>query len=754
MKPQLNTRLSALALLVAMPSALALANESDNTEAPSQIEQIVVTGTASGMSGLRVDASYAITNVSDENISRLAPKSTAELLTAVPGVWAESSGGVAGANVFVRGFPSTGDAPFLSIQLNGAVIYPPSTLSFLENSSIFRLDETIHFMEALRGGSNPVISHGQPGLTTNFLLKEGSDVTEGLVKYTTSSYGTQRLDGVLSGQLADRLYFMAGGYINRSEGPRKTGFTSERGHQFTLNLTKELDNGIINLYTRQTDDHGVWHLPVPLNVDGIDNSFTQIGPNNRLARIGYGPDGDTQSFDFGDGRGWKGGITGGSVDLDLSHDWRLLYRFSHISGQANTLGLVPEGGPALLADVAGINGPVIGAATGTVYGEDTRVQQLGRWVVLKDIDAFTNDLALSHTTDNGVYTLGYFDSRYSVKDWWSIGNQAWHVLAKGGELLQGIDCNDSLASCSWNYDIDATGDGQTRAFYAAAEYQLTDQWRVDAGIRHENHQITYLVDEGLDGNISKAVDYDESKVAWTAGVNWMWQRNMGLFARVNRGQKMPYFDDFRDNFDAFTGGDKLINEITQYELGYKWAEQQYSLYLTGFMNEAKGELFVARPGAPAEVLTTEAYGIEIDFNYMSRNGLALNLNSTLQNTEITNHPDELVLGNRAMRQPRWQARLTPSYGFDIGDMFATVYGTLAAVSDRYADNGNSVTLKGYSKIDLGMQLEISDQLTAQLSIANLTDKAGLTEGDPRNPTAPNGRYIMPRSAEFSISYRF
>ncbi|CAM5224816.1 hypothetical protein [Alishewanella longhuensis] len=65
---------------------------------------------------------------------------------------------MAGANVFVRGFPSTGDAPFLSLQLNGAghlsTFYP----SFLENSSIFRLDETIQFMEALRGGANPELA--------------------------------------------------------------------------------------------------------------------------------------------------------------------------------------------------------------------------------------------------------------------------------------------------------------------------------------------------------------------------------------------------------------------------------------------------------------------------------------------------------------------------------------------------------------------------------------------------------------------
>lgn len=741
--------------VVAQVSAESTDNTStDNSKENSQIEQIVVTGKASGMSGLRVDQSYAITSVSADNINKLAPKSTAELFTVVPGVWAESSGGVAGANVFVRGFPSTGDAPFLSLQLNGAVIYPPSTLSFLENSSIFRLDETIQFMEALRGGANPVISHGQPGLTTNFVLKEGSDQTEGLVKYSTSNYGQQRIDGVISGKLADRLYFMAGGYINQSEGPRETGFTSEKGHQFTVNITKELDNGTINLYTRQTDDHGVWHLPVPLNINGIDNKFTQIGPLNRQATIAYGPNGETASYDFADGRGWKGGITGGTVDLDLTDDWRLVYRFSHLSGQANTLGLVPEGGAARLGDIRSLDETVTGAATGNSYSDDTFVQQIGRWVVLKDINAFTNDLALTHRTDNASYTLGLYQTRYGVKDWWSIGNQAWHVLQKGGELLSGLACNDNQDSCSWNYDINASGDGHTQAFYAAVEYQVNEQLRLDAGARRENHQIVYTVDEGLTGRISKAVDYDESKIAWTVGANFMWQPNMGIFARVNQGNKMPHFDDFRDNFDAFTAGDKLIKEVSQYEFGYKWAERNHSLYITSFYNEVEGEVFVTRPGAPAEILTTKAMGVEIDANYIANNGFMLNLNATVQDTEISNHPDPLVIGNQAMRQPKWQLRLTPSYGFALANMDATLYGTVSSVSDRYGDNGNTVTLAGYTKLDVGLQLDVTDNLTAQFAVANLTDKAGVTEGDPRNPASPNGRYIMPRTLDLSVTYRF
>ena len=719
----------------------------------SQIEQIVITGKASGIAGLRVDASYAITNVSAENIEKLNPKSTAELFTLVPGVWSESSGGVAGANVFVRGFPSGGDAPFLTVQMQGVPIFPPPTLSFLENSSMFRLDETVDFMEALRGGSTPVISNGQPGLTTNFILKEGSEETEGLVKLSTSDYGLQRMDAVVSGELADDLYFMMGGYISSSQGVRDAGFNSEEGHQFTLNITKDLDNGSINLYTRQTDDHGVWYLPTPLNVAGVDNTYTQIGPNNRQGTIQFGPDGESRSVDFGDGRGWKGSVSGGTVDLDLNNDWKLLYRFNYTQGDANTLGLVPEAGAVALSTVADNGLNATGATTGTLYDGDTMVQQIGRWVVEKELDSFTNDLAVTKTADSAKYTVGVYSTAFSVKDWWSIGNQSWHVVQSGGEALTGIDCNDNQDSCSWNYDIDATGDGTTRALYAAVEVALNEQWTADIGLRNENHTIDYTVDEGLTGQVSKAVSYDESKIAWTAGVNWMWQKNMGVFARVNKGNKMPFFDDFRDNYGAFTSGEKLIKEVTQFELGYKWAEQNYSFYATSFYNEVEGDTFVRRPGDPAEVLTNRAYGVELDFNYFTSVGFSVNLNSTLQKTEITESPTNE--GNRAQRQPRWQVRLTPSYGFEaFEDTFASVYGTIAAVSDRYADNENTVTLAGYTKIDAGLQLELTEQLKTQLSVDNLTDKQGLTEGDPRNPTSPNGRYILPRSVTLSMTYQF
>lgn len=744
--------LSLIAAAVTLALSTTAQAEQQSNKNKEKVETIIVSGTPGGAGIRKIDASFAVTNIDAVQIDKLAPKSTADLLKAVPGIWVESSGGESGANVFVRGFPGGGDAPFLTVSLQGSPIYPAPTLSFLENTSIFRLDETISMMEGLRGGPNPVVSNGQPGLTTNFQLKRGQSDTEGTFKYTTTDYGLNRIDGVLSGEISNDLYYMVGGYIKRSSGIRDAGFTSEKGHQFTINLTKEFANGEFNLYTRQTDDTGAWYLPTPLNVEGVDAGFTQLGTNNRKATIYFGQHNTAMNIDIGDGRGWKGHVSGGSLKVNFDNGWQLNDRFSLTKGDANTIGLVPAGAAVRLSEVADNGETATGSVTGNEYSGDTMVQQYGRWVVLKDIEAFTNDLALSKTYGDWSSAFGIYTATTSAQDWWSLGNSAYHVLEQGGEALNAIACNNDVTGCAFNYDISSSGDATTWAVYTTQSYQATDALKLDLGLRSEQHQVEYSVDEDLDGVITKTVDYDERKTSWTLGADYSLSLDSGVFARMNKGYKMPYFDDFRDNYNTYKSGESLIKEVTQAELGYKYMSETGDLFVTLFTNEVKGDTFVRRPGVPAEILTNEATGVEVDYSYNHESGLSVNLNATWQDTEITDSPTNE--GNKAQRQPDWMLRITPSYDFEMSGMYATLYGTLSAVDDRFGDNENTVVLEGYEKLDIGLIVEPAEGVKLQLAVDNLTDKQGITEGDPRNPTSPNGRYIMPRSVKFSVAYTF
>jgi outer membrane receptor protein involved in Fe transport len=749
---------------ICLPLAMASA-QSNDADQDRAIEEIVVTGTAGGAEVRKFDASFAITTVNDEQIEEFSPNSTADLLKLVPGIWSESSGGVSGANVFVRGFPGGGDAPYLTVQLQGVPIYSPPTLSFLENTTLFRLDETVQRMEALRGGPNPVFSNGQPGLTTNFILREGSSETEGRVKFTTSDYDLRRFDGYLSGEIADELYYMIGGYISSSPGIRDSGFNSDEGQQFTINLTKDLENGSINLFHRNTDDHGTWYLPVALNVPGVDNSYNQIGTLNRQRQIQFGPNGETKTVNLGDGRGWDGSVSGGSVNFEIADSWELKDRFGYTSGAADTLGLVPDGGAvqisALRADptldslaviTVAANG-VTGASSGRAIAESEYIQRFGAWEVRKDIESFSNDLSIAKTWDGGSVTVGYYAANSSVEEFWSLGNHKYEVVEVGGEVVNGIACNDpAVDSCNWNYDIDASGDATTNALYVATTFDATDLLTLDVGVRVENHQVNYSVDEGLVGQISKNADYDETKTSWTAAGNYQFTDEMAAFARINSGHKMPYFDDFRDIYGSYTAGNDLIAKVDQYELGYKWVTDSISLYATGFWTKVDPVAFVPLTGVSnPQISTQEAKGVELDGSWLPSDGFMVTLNATLQDTKIKNGPNS---GNETQRQPSWQMRLTPSYTFESGDIETRVYGTIISVGDRWSEPENINKLGGYTQIDLGAIVRINDAFTVQLAVDNVSDEDALTEGDPRTISAPNGRYIMPRTLTLSVGYEF
>ena len=258
-----------LAVLTLIGQAHAAADENNAKAAAaapkevSELQTVVVTGTASR--GVRkLDAAYSITTANEAQIKEAGATSTADLLKIVPGIFSEATGGTAGANIEVRGFPSGGDAPFVTIQLNGSPLFPPPTLSFLENSSLFRMDDTVERVEVLRGGPATVFSNGQPGATVNFITKKGDDIPEGSVRATLGTGNLRRVDIYYGGKIADGWYGTVGGFHRTANGVRDAQFPSDDGGQISASLTRKLDKGELTVYARSTSDKNAFYTAVPL----------------------------------------------------------------------------------------------------------------------------------------------------------------------------------------------------------------------------------------------------------------------------------------------------------------------------------------------------------------------------------------------------------------------------------------------------------------------------------------------------------
>ena len=132
----------------------------------------------------------------------------------------------------------------------------------------------------------------------------------------------------------------------------------------------------------------------------------------------------------------------------------------------------------------------------------------------------------------------------------------------------------------------------------------------------------------------------------------------------------------------------------------------------------------------------------------------MSLIATLQSTEITDSTTPTDVGNEVLRQPDWQARLSPSYTLTIGGFDTTFYVGATFVGDRWGDNANSNKLESYEKIDVGVTVDTPGGLFFQVHGDNVNDSDGLTESDPRTVAAPNGRPIFGRSVMFSVGYDF
>ena len=497
-------KLSQILLASASLAALPVCTNAQATSAPAakqetQAADIIVTGTPGGRGVNRLGASFAVTNISSADLARSAPKSSAEVLNLVPGVWVESSGGVAGANIAVRGLPSAGDAPFVSYQLQGVPIFPTASLSFMENSSIFREDETISRVEAVNGGTGSVYSNGQPGLTVNHVLKEGTNQTHGVVKASVTNYGTKRADVLLTGKLADDLNFMVGGYVTSSQGLRSTQFDSEVGKQFTINLTKHFDDGgKLSVYTRLTDDHGAWYLPFAYQTPGINpGTYVQLGNFSRLATIQTGAT-TTQVFDLANGRGWKGSVSGLNFEKSLGDDWSVRAHMGYTEGDANTYGLVADGNAVTAASVATVTGAALKTnSSGTTLAGTSYVQNWGQWIVQKHIKALVGDFSVSKKISIVDMTLGYYGTNFSSDDYWSLGNFRPMQVQANGDYIGNATCANLATAGSgsgcWHYDIQDSGTTHINAFYLSGTAHLTEALKLDVGIREERNHTNFII---------------------------------------------------------------------------------------------------------------------------------------------------------------------------------------------------------------------------------------------------------------------
>jgi hypothetical protein len=461
-----NTVAAAVAGILWGSGNPAYAQEQAPAAAPATeaLQEVVVTASATGVK--KLDASYNIVAADTEQIKMANPKSSADILKLSPGIWPESSGGQTGANIEVAGFPSGGDAPFFTNMIEGLPLYGMPSLSFMDSSSLYRLDDTVQRVEVVQGGPSAVFGPAQMGASANYLLRQGSAEPAGSVGLMYGNEDLWRTDVFYGFKISDGWYGSVGGFYRRSDGVRPPQFAADNGGQFTGTLTHDLDGGTLMVWARVLDDKNQFIVPVPLIQSASGTSFSSY-PGFCSLKCSYGskaiqnvtlpdPAGGFENADLANGRGGNLYYFGIKWDQKIG-DWTLLNNFLIDGGGLDTNALfsgpnpkplnyyvygcnVPQ--PAGFCNAtntpvdtnSGLNGGKGLATTYTVnatyagsgvpVSPTQSVIQQGWWYIQKSLQNVVDEFRASRMIFEGnTLTGGVYLADYTMNDNWSLGNQ-------------------------------------------------------------------------------------------------------------------------------------------------------------------------------------------------------------------------------------------------------------------------------------------------------------------------------------------
>ena len=626
------------------------------------LQEVVVTATAQAVK--KLDASYSIVSASQADIAMANPASTAEIYKLSPGVWPEASGGQTGVNIDVAGFPlGGGDSPYFTTMVQGTPVYGSPNLSFMDNSSMFRMDDTVERVEIVQGGTSALFGPGQPGATANFILRTGSAKPTGSLGVTYGFEGNggslYRVDAFESGKLTEGWYGSIGGFYRKGDGVRDPQYPSDIGGQLTATLKHDLDNGSVMFWARTTHDKNQWVADLPYTVvNGSIHTypgFDQLNStwNSRQLQNVSIPDPGCNCLrndDISDGRGADLSYFGSELKAAFGNGWSISNNFIFDGGYLNTHAMINNGNPTTLgAYVSGLTSAstwptaLIGAPIQAVYpnglaadpNQGVILQQV--WLVQKKLTSAIDEFRLNKELFSGnTLTLGVYAAHYTMNDNWSLGsnilttnvpNAAPIILSAtaGGNIYQvtspqGITTNGG-------YNILQNGRATNVAAYLSDSWKI-DRWLFDAGARLEHINLTQetsnyhkvqmgsqfdLWDNAVhlsDGTFSHG-SRTNTRPTFSAGANYEFSDNMSAYVRVNNGVLLRIFDDVRCNVqDGKDGCPNVVplQTVQNYEFGFKIQNQWTYIDASAYHKEFQGISYTPKDigGSPIGPATTYA----------------------------------------------------------------------------------------------------------------------------------------------------
>lgn len=662
----LRPDLLALAIVLALPSSFAFAQDAEKTAEPTKpatLEAVKVTAER------RVediqDVPVSITAISGEKLDvlRSGGEDVKFLAGRLPSLQIESSFGRAFPRFYIRGLGNT------DFDLNASqpvsLVYDDVVQenAILKGFPVFDLDQ----IELLRGPQGTQFGRNSPAGVVKFDSARPESEFGGYGRISYGTFGTTNIEGAVTGALSDTVSARFSGLYQRRADWVDNTFTGEddalEGYeeyaarlQFLIKPSEDFE-ALLNVHTRHLD--GTARLfranivtpgdneLVPgferdeISIDG-DNyqKLDQIGGNARL------------TWNFGSTSLFS--ITGyESVDTISRGD---------IDGGYGAF-FLPTSGPGFIPFAAE---SADGMPSHRQFSQEFRLQ--------------SNDWG-RFDWQAGLY---YFDEDFTIDSY----------------------NYDSLSPARPQNGF-ATQEQQTKAWaiYLSGDYDLTESLKLRAGVRYTDDQKDFVANRlqappfspTFIGQLSTSTDATDT--SWDVSATWAANEDVNVYARIANGFRAPSIQGRLLFGDSISTADS--ETVLSREIGIKadLFEKRARVSLTAFDYTVYNQQLTAVGGAAnfnqlINARRTEGRGFELDFDAYLGENLLVTWGTSLNDTEINDpglstqpcgggctvldpayapKPGTVSIdGNRLPQAPKWIHNFTARYGVQLarGEFFA------------------------------------------------------------------------------------
>lgn len=777
-----------------------------NAEADDSQNRVVVVGTTS-LKRTERESSVAVTVADREDLNRKAPRSMASALELIPGVIVEDSGGEASNNFTVRGLPGGGQN-FIQISEDGLPIFYNAGFAdqlVKMELSIDRLEAvrggtsgilttngagaTVNFItfKAKDEAAGAVRLTGSDYGTKRIDLRYGGPLGNGW--YAGFGGFMRTSDGVRNpGFTADKGGLMRA-YFGRkfSDG------------EFSVNLKVVNDHNMFLLPTPFMNPSN------PTAVPGFDGNYDTMVSRDNAIQQGHASSGIKENdatkgiqtkataigYDFIKSVGPDLTLRAKGRYTDFDNQFNAVFTYDNASLRSAADRLDPTRNAdirTMLARFPGTTAALRGVSSGAIYSGANLANVGGNGLVADSISSsqlhakqvMVNDISLTWTLPKNSLTAGLLTIHQDSQDssdgnlqfLGEVRNQPSRLdivaLNASGQVVGQLTDKGTVAYNPWGVGT-SKEQLQSDNLYINDEYKFNDRLRLDAGARFERLKVNQWNPNGTtitpagafnaNGTDADNIIVNNSQPVWdgtfnttskkhsdkslTAGGNYLINDYLAGYARWSRSYQAQ-------------GGDEPT-KITFEELGARFMMKGFSASATFFHTIFNNFNYSRRFDNDNEDTKVHGgiavNGLEFDLAWRPVRFAELRAEGVYQKATVhydsvsgpsASKVDMSTLGGKPERSPEVNLTVTPA--FLLPNKKGEIYASFHQMGKRFADSGNTIVLPAYHTVDLGARYDIQPNLTFNISVQNLTNTIGLTEGNPRSSfTELAGNYFFARS---------